>query len=206
MTNQPAATDDMPGRLIVTSNDLPSLGSEVVVKLQHGWYYGTVLELGPSVLVGGDCNFIRCRAAVQDPMYPPGEPQEPQGRYDCLEWEKAIWPVTRKLIEELRHSHQTHFMMQRAVRSGLEHIVGVAIRVRARSGTTVYRLGWPARHHTILHMLAQTLGLTGGVPEHDQGFWTSLERYVNRQEAAELARVAGQTTSQRSMLFSEDLW
>lgn len=196
---------NMRGRLFVTSSLLPQLGAEVVVKLAHGWYHGTVLELGPSVLVVNENNFFPCRAAVQDPLYPPGEPSEPEGHYDCLEWAHATWPVTRKLIEELRTSHQTHSMMRRAEAIGLEYIVGVAIRVQDRTGTVVYRLGWPARHHTILNMLSQTVGV-GQVGEHDQGFWTSRERYVSRRQAADLARAAGQTVSQRSLLFSEDLW
>lgn len=204
-TTQPPIVD-LPGRLIVDSNARPELGSSVVVKLAHGWYYGSLLELGTSVLVGGDCNFIRCRAAVQDPMYPPGDPSEPHGHYDCLEWDRGMWAVTRKLIEEIRTGRQTYEMMQRAKASGLEHIVGVAIRVKDRTGDTVYHLGWPARHHTILHMLAQTIGLKDGVGEHDQGFWTSQDRYVSRREAAELARAAGQTVSRRTGLFSEDVW
>jgi hypothetical protein len=197
---------ELPGRLIVDTNVRPELGSEIVVKLAHGWYHGTILELGSSVLVGGDSNFIRCRAVVQDPMYLPGEPNEPEGQYDCLEWDRAMWSVTRKLIEEIRTSHQTYSMMQRAAASGLEHIVGVGIRVHARLGSTVYQLSWPARHHTILHMLSQTIGVKESIGEHDQGFMTSSGRYVSRTEAAKIARAAGQTVSQRSSLFSEDLW
>jgi len=88
--------------------------------------------------------------------------------------------------------------MQLARELGVEHITGVAIRQQGR----VYRLSWPARHHMILHLLSQTVGLD----DHDQGFWTSRDRYVSREEAAELARAAGQTVSQRQQLFSEDLW
>lgn len=191
---------ELPGRLIIDSTMRPELGSLVVIQLSHGWYYGSLIELGAFVLVGEDCNFIRCRAAVQDLLYPPDEPQEPPGHYDCLEWDRAMWAATRALTQQIRERSATQLMMERAQRLGVEHIVGVAVRHKGR----VYQLSWPARHHTILHMLQQTVGLEGG--EQDQGFWTSRGRYVSRQEGAALARAAGQTISRRFQLFSEDLW
>lgn len=114
-----------------------------------------------------------------------------------------MWATTRELNEYIRTSHGTYEMMERAKKSGLEYIEGVAIR---RKGI-VYRLGWPARHHTIIHMLSQTVGVNENIGEHDQGFFTNVgERYVSRREAADIARAAGQTVSQRTSLFSEDLW
>ena len=83
--------------------------------------------------------------------------------------------------------------------AGIEHITHVAIQKEDK----VYRLCWPARHHHVLHMLSQTVGDIG---KHEQGFVTSTERFVTREEAAEIARAAGQTTMTRSMLFSEDVW
>lgn len=189
---------ELPGRLIVDSNQRPELGSLVVIELPHGWYHGSLVELGVSTLVGESYHFIRCRAAVQDPMYPATEPQDPPGNYVCREWDRAMWATTRELTRRIREGRSTLEMMERAKEFGVEYITGVAIRQDGR----VYQLGWPARHHTILHMLNQTIGLS----EHDQGFLTSLGRYVDRQEAAGLARAAGQTVSQRQQLFSEDLW
>lgn len=40
----------------------------------------------------------------------------------------------------------------------------------------------------------------------NQGFLTSRGRFVDRVEAAEIAKAAGQTTSEKGALFSEDLY
>lgn len=40
----------------------------------------------------------------------------------------------------------------------------------------------------------------------DQGFVTSMGRYVQRGEAAEIAWNAGQTNVKHKLLFSEDIW
>ncbi|SFJ48951.1 hypothetical protein SAMN03159338_1540 [Sphingomonas sp. NFR04] len=69
----------------------------------------------------------------------------------------------------------------------------------------------PARHHTLLHPSFDILGHgTGG---DDQGFTTSIGRYVGRAEALEIAVAAGQVDpanrksgSSFPGLFSEDLW
>ena len=40
----------------------------------------------------------------------------------------------------------------------------------------------------------------------DQGFYTSLGRYVDREEAAKIALNCGQITEQKRLLYSEDLY
>lgn len=45
-----------------------------------------------------------------------------------------------------------------------------------------------------------------GVGEHIQGFLTNTNRFVSREEAAEIAFAAGQIKEQTTRLFSEDLY
>ena len=45
-----------------------------------------------------------------------------------------------------------------------------------------------------------------GVGENEQGFLTSKNRFVDREEAAEIAFASGQTPTNRGQLFSEDLY
>lgn len=65
------------------------------------------------------------------------------------------------------------------------------------------------------HIIAQMKALTelrtvtfaeDGVGEHEQGFLTNTNRFVNREEAAEIAFHAGQTTEKLITLYSEDLY
>ena len=73
----------------------------------------------------------------------------------------------------------------------------------------VWTLPPPTRHHTLIQAWASAHwkdGKAGRIGEHDQGFVTSAGRYVDREEAATIARAAGQTDSTRSILFSEDVW
>jgi hypothetical protein len=194
------------GRLPLSSSPLPQVLDQCVVKLRHGWYAGFFTHVDPTLLHDSPVGpHYKCRVQINDDLYPKGDPWEPpDAYYECLAWgEQSMWELLAQVTRMMRTHASTHLMMQRAEKLGVEHIVGVAIR---RKGV-VYRLGWPARHHTILHMLCQTLGVEEDLGEHDQGFWTSVdERYVSRQEAAVIARAAGQTVSTRSRLFSEDLW
>lgn len=45
-----------------------------------------------------------------------------------------------------------------------------------------------------------------GVGEHEQGFLTNANRFVNREEAASIALEAGQIASAKLLLYSEDLY
>jgi hypothetical protein len=83
-----------------------------------------------------------------------------------------------------------------------ETIVAAAIQYH---GLTV-SLPPPARHHTILHPLADIVGKVIGPDE--QGFLTSTGRFVGRFEARDIAIQSGQNRKpdHQHWLFSEDLW
>jgi len=83
-----------------------------------------------------------------------------------------------------------------------ERIVGVALH---REGA-VLCLPAPSRHHDLIRV-AVRLGW-GLVHVQEQGFLTSLGRFVTRRAAESIARAAGQVTGALigSVLTSEDLW
>lgn len=89
----------------------------------------------------------------------------------------------------------------------IERIAGAAIY---HGG--IFSLPPPARHHTILHTLALTLGVdVMTIPPENQGFITSTGRFVNRVEAYHIASQANQLIKEahrgdQRKLFSEDLW
>jgi hypothetical protein len=73
----------------------------------------------------------------------------------------------------------------------------------------IYSVPPPGRHGRIVHHMGG-LGMLGQ-EQREQGFLTSLGRYVNRQEAWQIARDAGQLegrvkTGPAYTLYSEDLW
>ena len=76
----------------------------------------------------------------------------------------------------------------------------------------IFSLPAPARHHTILNSLSVVLGISSeNIHAANQGFVTSLGRFVNRTEAYYLAQRRGQILAHvppRSApeLFSEDIW
>lgn len=45
-----------------------------------------------------------------------------------------------------------------------------------------------------------------GVGDHEQGFLTNFNRFVNREEGARIAFNAGQITEEKETLYSEDLY
>ena len=64
------------------------------------------------------------------------------------------------------------------------------------------------RHHVIFQQIG---GLVGerknlGIFEKEQGFLTSFNRFVDREEGAKIAFEAGQTIRNLQTLFSEDLY
>ena len=81
-------------------------------------------------------------------------------------------------------------------------IVPKKIKCRYRSCNDIYRceLGW--RHADILYRFE------GEVSKNpfDGGFFTSRGRYVSREEAATIARNAGQINKCDEILYSEDLY
>lgn len=88
-----------------------------------------------------------------------------------------------------------------------ETIVRAAIRMDAMAGEVI-SLPRPARHHTIIHHIAIERGLLSEMQqESTQGFITSAGRFVDRQEAREIAFACGQVIQTISRtLTSEDLW
>jgi hypothetical protein len=65
--------------------------------------------------------------------------------------------------------------------------------------------GW--RHTNCLYqMVAITGKMQHEVGEEIQGFLTSKNRFVDREEGGEIAFSAGQTKELKKFLYSEDLW
>jgi hypothetical protein len=87
------------------------------------------------------------------------------------------------------------------------------LQVANRHGDIVVTLPRPARHHNLLTVMSRQFAESrpsGGYhprPE-DQGFLLSDGTYATREEAANIARAAGQVTSTMNpdKLYSEDLW
>ena len=72
----------------------------------------------------------------------------------------------------------------------------------------IYSVAAPGRHHQVLSMMRQ-VGLVTNHGENIQGFISSRGRFLNRTEAAVVAKLANQLirkTAPESELFSEDLW
>lgn len=80
-------------------------------------------------------------------------------------------------------------------------------RAAIRHQDVIHSLPRPARHHDIIGAMSAA-GLTAEATR-DQGFLTSVGRYVGREEACRIAASAGQIRSKTGpadRLFSEDLW
>lgn len=83
-----------------------------------------------------------------------------------------------------------------------ETITGVAI-IDAKG--RMWALPAPRRHHHIF-ALAAFLGDHAEGRSRGQGFITSAMRFVERDQAMDIARAAGQTEALGNTLFSEDVW
>lgn len=82
----------------------------------------------------------------------------------------------------------------------------------------VFTLPPPARHHDVLAYILRTRPQYDAVLGETQGFWTSHDRFVEREEARKIAHEADQIIASRigpdgvpykfehSQLFSEDVW
>ncbi len=85
-------------------------------------------------------------------------------------------------------------------------IIAAAIRYKG----LVYSLPSPARHHDVIHFIAQTIGKGVRLTcAEDQGFITSgSHEYVDRIEGAKIALESGQLEklNHPPRLYSEDLW
>lgn len=86
----------------------------------------------------------------------------------------------------------------------MEHIISAAILV----GDLICSMPRPARHGHIIR--AAGVEHRNLVQPSDQGFLTSLGRFVSRKEARQLALDSEQTVESailhKEELFSEDLW
>jgi len=81
-----------------------------------------------------------------------------------------------------------------------EEIVRAAIQLKTGE---VISLPAPMRHHHIIaHMHKMGVCRLGS----KQGFLTNMDRFVDRKEAATIARLTGKVRSNIKVLFSEDLW
>jgi hypothetical protein len=86
-----------------------------------------------------------------------------------------------------------------------EKILRAAIMIKGLAEDSCYSLPPPARHHNVLHTYRLKL-----MP-YEQGFITSAGRFVDREEAVNVAIEARQLklpkrTNPQHKLFSEDLW
>jgi len=84
-----------------------------------------------------------------------------------------------------------------------ERITGAALLT---SSGELWSLPAPNRHH---HLFALAAFQGREVPSGIQGFTTSAERFVTREEALALAEAANQPISKHGdprQLYSEDLW
>ena len=65
--------------------------------------------------------------------------------------------------------------------------------------------GW--RHFNCIYQLVAIFGKsTHELGEVEQGFLTSKNRFVGREEAGKIAYEAGQTDELKTYLYSEDVW
>lgn len=84
-----------------------------------------------------------------------------------------------------------------------ETIEAAAIRVEG----TVYSVPRPGRHHDVFKVMPRQHLRSSHID--GQGFVTSTGRFVDRKEAAVIARAAGQLIREPTphyMLTSEDVW
>jgi hypothetical protein len=76
-----------------------------------------------------------------------------------------------------------------------------------KRGDVVYSVPRPGRHGDVIIYMRDKCGVHSNF--HTQGFLTSRNTFVDREEAARIALAAGQTQKlkfQPNQLFSEDLW
>jgi len=77
---------------------------------------------------------------------------------------------------------------------------------------TVYTLPRPARHHTVMRHIWDTVNNDAFIGPAAQGFVTSRGRFVNRRRALRIVKAAGQPQIDHpalnvgGRLYSEDLW
>ena len=93
-----------------------------------------------------------------------------------------------------------------------ETIVAAALRIQLLAVSTsienepmIFSKPAPARHNHLVHEIAELLDRV--IEPNEQGFLTSTGRYVGRDEAWQIASVAGQIVDTLCQpLFSESIW
>ena len=81
-------------------------------------------------------------------------------------------------------------------------------RAAIRRYSTVWSVPRPGRHHDVIAFMAEQ-GVDALGDYTTQGFTTSEGRFVERDEAMEIAKAAGQLIAEPhapDMLFSEDIY
>lgn len=112
-------------------------------------------------------------------------------------------PALRSWWEKIRRSVEVKARATRACIKGQEFIIGVGIEVNHK----LYWLPCPKRHDHCIHLAY--LETKKQVTTQSQGFITSRNRYVLREEALAIARNAGQLLERHfheTELFSESVW
>lgn len=102
--------------------------------------------------------------------------------------------------------YEKDFVKYCTARSPLQEVIFLVAQ-RHPSGR-IYAAEQPGRHHHVIS-LAYEYGDGERTGPDDQGFVTSFGRYVNRQQAWEVAKAAGQikrTSGADGDLYSEDVW
>ena len=89
-----------------------------------------------------------------------------------------------------------------------ERIVAAAI---VDDNAVMYSMPRPNRHHHIIHAISEqdVAGVVNIMDPSGQGFLTSYNRFVDREDALLIAVKAGQVQSgnhHKRHLFSEDVW
>lgn len=82
-------------------------------------------------------------------------------------------------------------------------IIASAIKFKIK-GSDYLQIMCGKRHSDILKLMYD-LGIEYQKPE-EQGFLTSYDTFVDREQAAIIAYTSGQIKERKKILFSEDLW
>lgn len=163
------------------------MAKDTAVIFQHPWRIHERLAAGDFIVGDGSRD-----TAYRFRLYHDPEWQHPSGRLP-----KGGWFLTRSQDHEA------------------ERIVAAAMRMPesykdAAGQPLVHRALPPMRHDGIIAVLSDGHSYPAeAIAAAEQGFWTDRDRFVDRKEACELARAAGQIRTKHGpegVLFSEDLW
>ena len=88
-----------------------------------------------------------------------------------------------------------------------ERIMASAIKFKLKSMPQCWQIMCAKRHPDVFNLMYEH-GIEYDKPSHVQGFWTTKERFVNREDAVDIALAAGQLPPDfnETTLYSEDIW